>query len=110
MRSGNVTTVPTRGTLVGMLADASFESRDITLEPDDVLVLYTDGVPEARGAGGLLGIEPVAELLADCTGMTAQSIAERLMQRVLEHVGEWPHDDVALLAVRAVSLSGPGVA
>lgn len=106
LRAGTVTTVPTRGTLVGMLADARFESLDVAIEPDDVLVLYTDGVPEARGAGGLLGIEPVAELLADCTGMTAQSVTERLMQRVLEHVGEWPHDDIAVLAVRAIEAAG----
>ena len=105
LRAGLVTTVPIRGTLVGMLAEASFEPHEVVLQPGDLLLLYTDGVPEARSGQGLLGIEPVAELLADCAGMTAQAVTERLMQRVLEHVGEWPHDDIALLAVRAAPVA-----
>jgi hypothetical protein len=103
LRDGSVTAARTQGTLIGMLPDATFGELEIRLRPDDLVLLYTDGVPEARGATGLLGNEPVLRMLADCAGMTAQAVTERLMQLVLEHVGEWPHDDIAMLAVRATA-------
>jgi serine phosphatase RsbU (regulator of sigma subunit) len=105
LRAGQVTPVPVRGTLVGMLADARFQTVDLPLQTDDVLVFYTDGVPEARGATGLLGLDPVVATLADCADLTAQAIGERLVQLVLEHVGDWPHDDVALLVLRALPVA-----
>ena len=100
LRDGAVTVAQTHGTLIGMLPNATFGELDLVLGPDDLLLLYTDGVPEARGATGLLGNDPIALTLADSAGMTAQAVTDRLMQLVLEHVGEWPHDDIAMLAVR----------
>jgi hypothetical protein len=102
LRDGQVAPVPVRGTLIGMLADARFQAVDLQLQDGDLLVFYTDGVHEARGATGLLGIEPVLATLADCADLTAQAVTERLVQLVLEHLGDWPHDDIAVLALRAV--------
>jgi serine phosphatase RsbU (regulator of sigma subunit) len=102
LRGVEVSAVPTQGTLIGLLEEVSFATVEVELERSDVLVLYTDGAPEARGPSGLMGMGPVIETLRDCADMTAQSITERLMQRVMEHLQGWPHDDVAILAVRAV--------
>ena len=64
------------------------------------LLAFTDGATEARGPRGMLGLEPISRMLADCGGMTAQAITERVMQLVLEHLDGRRHDDIALLAVR----------
>jgi serine phosphatase RsbU (regulator of sigma subunit) len=100
LRNGVVTPLIVRGTLVGMLPDVSFDVVDVVLEPEDVLVFYTDGGPEARGPSGLLGLQPLMDLLADSAGLTAQAVSERLLQRVLEHLDGAPHDDIAIVAVR----------
>ena len=73
LRRGRVSTVASEGTLIGMLPDVSFSPAELVLDPGDTLVLYTDGATEARGASGLLGVEPLEELLADCDGLTAQA-------------------------------------
>jgi serine phosphatase RsbU (regulator of sigma subunit) len=100
LRGGEVQAVSSQGTLIGMLDTAAFQTVELSLEPGDVLLFYTDGAPEARGPSGLLGTEPLVEALADCAGLTAQAVADRLMQLVMEHLHGWAHDDVALLAVR----------
>ena len=100
LSDGTVTQVGAGGTLVGMLDTATFHTVAFTLLPGDTLVLYTDGATEARGPDGLLGVEPLIAELADCAGLTAATIAERLMQLVMEHLVGWPHDDVAFLVLR----------
>ncbi|MGN6606627.1 MAG: PP2C family protein-serine/threonine phosphatase [Jatrophihabitans sp.] len=103
LHDGHVTTLPCEGTLIGMLPEVNLVPYELDLTPGDTLVCYTDGATEARGEGGLLGVEPLEELLADCAGLTAQAVTERLMQRVLEHLGGRPHDDIAIVAVRCAS-------
>lgn len=98
-----VGSVAAPGTLVGILPDVSFQTAEISLDPGDVIVLYTDGAPEARGPSGLLGNDALSELLEDCGDLTAQAIADRMMQRVLEHLQGWAHDDIAIVALRCVS-------
>jgi serine phosphatase RsbU (regulator of sigma subunit) len=104
-RGGSVAPLPVQGTLVGMLPEVSFETVDLALCPGDVVLLYTDGVIEARGRSGVLGTDPVAHLLADCADLTAQALCERLLQLVMEHLDGWPHDDIAMLALRCTARS-----
>ena len=48
----------------------------------------------------MLGTAALVELLADCRDLPAQTVAERMLQRVLEHLDGRRHDDIAFLAVR----------
>ena len=100
LRDGEVTTIPVRGTLIGMLAEVSFQPAELDLRPGDVLLFYTDGAPEARGPGGILGPEPIVRMLADSGDLRAQAVTDRVLQLVMEHLHGWPHDDIALLALR----------
>lgn len=100
LSNGAVKQVDARGTIVGMLREVSFSVAEVVLTPGDVLLAFTDGATEARGPRGMLGLEPITRMLADCGGMTAQAITERVMQLVLEHLDGRRHDDIALLAVR----------
>lgn len=80
------------------------------LHPGDVLLLYTDGVTEARGAGGLLGAEGLERLVADAAPAGGEVLVETVEQATLQYVAGGHHDDVALLAVEATGRTGPGPA
>ena len=101
LRHGEVTAVPVRGSIVGMLRDVSFVGADVVLAPSDLLLMYTDGVTEARGRDGMLGVESVLDVLADSSGLVAQAVTERVLQLVLEHLDGRRHDDIAILALRS---------
>ena len=98
---GTVEPVEAPGMIVGMLREARFRTVTFTLAPGETLLLYTDGVTEARVEAEQLGTARLAAMLRDCRGMTAQAIAERLEQMVLDYLNGRPHDDIALLALRA---------
>jgi len=91
------------GTLLGVLPEPSLADRSAELTPGEVLLLYTDGIPEARGPGGVFGEDRFRELVASCAGLDATAIAERIERTVLEFQEGNPRDDIALLAVRVAA-------
>ena len=100
LRGSHVQEIPVSGTIVGMLSDVIFRPAEVVLAPGDLALLFTDGATEARGPDGMLGVEAIVDLLADCGDMPAQTVVERMLQRVLEHLDGRRHDDIAFLAVR----------
>lgn len=98
---GQVTEVPTGGTLLGMLRRPRFTTTELRLAPGESMVLWTDGLPEARAGGAALGDEQLHEVVADSWGLPAQVLAERLEQTALEHLAGSAHDDLAVLVLRA---------
>jgi serine phosphatase RsbU (regulator of sigma subunit) len=76
-------------------------SRD--LEPDDAVLLYTDGVTEAHAPGGEpFGLDRLADLLERESAGTYQpeELLRRLVRAVLDHQGAHLRDDATLLLVR----------
>lgn len=73
------------------------------LEPDNVLLLYTDGVTEARTADGeLFGLDRLADLVEReaASGRTAEELLWRLVQSVLDHQAGGLRDDATLLLMQ----------
>jgi serine phosphatase RsbU (regulator of sigma subunit) len=90
------------GMLLGAFSDPELEDAHAVLYPGDALVLYTDGVVEARDDdGSQFGFERLQALLSTCAGRSADGIARRLELAVLDHQGDKMPDDVAILVLRA---------
>ncbi|MFJ8351652.1 PP2C family protein-serine/threonine phosphatase [Streptomyces sp. NPDC094153] len=66
-------------------------------EEDDLLLLYTDGVVEARDESGTF--YRLAERLATWGERTPDGVLRRLRSDLLTHVGGWLADDAAAIAV-----------
>jgi len=98
---GSVEAVEAPGRILGVFADAALTERRIELRPGDALVLYTDGVTEARRNGEEYGEQRLRDLLAALPDdATAGVIAQQVEQQVLEFGGAEPADDTAVLVVR----------
>jgi hypothetical protein len=90
------------GTLLGVFPEPALSDERVALWPGDALVLYTDGVVEARDDhGSQFGFERLEALLSTCAGRSADGIARRLELAVLDHQGDKMPDDVAILVLRA---------
>ena len=65
-----------------------------------MLVLYTDGLTEARNAGVLFGVEGVTATLARQGTASPTRLANALVDAALHHAGAALSDDVAIVIVR----------
>ena len=98
---GRVGSLGHTGPLLGVLPTVNLRDHSVTLRPGEVVVLYTDGVTEARGADGEFGEERLREVLAGCSGFHAADVADAVDQAVSAHLGGRPRrDDMALLVLR----------
>jgi hypothetical protein len=73
------------------------------LEPGDAILLYTDGVIEARTPDGeLFGLERLADLLEReaASGQPPEELVRRLVRAVLDHQAGGLRDDATLLLVQ----------
>jgi PAS domain S-box-containing protein len=97
---GELEVLEAPGTLLGVLDTVRLSETRVRLAPGDLLLLYTDGVVEARGLDGLFGEERLAELVADCAGWPADAVVERIVDAVARYRTSAAADDMAVLALR----------
>ncbi|WTF81149.1 serine/threonine-protein phosphatase [Streptomyces sp. NBC_01594] len=76
---------------------ASTRADPFTFETGDILLLYTDGVIEARSPTG--AFYPLAERVASFSTSSPDALLHHIHDDLLAHVGEQPTDDAALLVI-----------
>lgn len=101
---GRVEAVPehdrSHGPVLGLVLDAEHPTSTVELAPGDALMVYTDGVVEAGAPGPELGWGGLARAVHPLAGAPASALVEAAALRVSTHLGDAPHDDVALVALR----------
>ncbi|MEU8882030.1 PP2C family protein-serine/threonine phosphatase [Streptomyces hydrogenans] len=108
--TGHVEEADTGGTLVGALPEVPCRSATVHLAPGDTCLLYTDGITEARGGplgSAMFGEGRLRASLADCAGLPAEAVVERVQMIAGDWVGRGPHDDMAVVAITAPHTTRP---
>ncbi|NNF03316.1 MAG: serine/threonine-protein phosphatase [Rhodothermales bacterium] len=107
VRDGRLEEVGRGGPAIGLSLSARFEAQSLRLGPDDVLLLYSDGVTEARNeVGRFYGDDRFRDLIRHVHGMSAASIGTRVLRSVEEFVRSAPQsDDLSLIVIRRESLT-----
>lgn len=102
MRGETVRELDKGGPALGLMDVAEYEEDRIQLEPGDWLIVYSDGLTEARDEQGLFfGRERLLSLLPLLDDRTAAMVGEHLLTAVDRFVGEArPSDDLSLLVLR----------
>jgi phosphoserine phosphatase RsbU/P len=93
------------GVMLGAVPEAAFADVHASVEPDDVLVLYTDGLIERRDRDLDEGFAALTQAGDDLRGQAAETVCATLMDRLLpdqEH-----EDDVCLLVLRVLPPDTP---
>lgn len=103
LSEGAVTPLPNGGPLVGVLREARFPEQHLELRPGDGLVLYTDGVTEARRGAAFFGEQRLHASVA-ARGTDPRTIVDGLLDDVATYEQGRNSDDVAILALRVPSV------
>jgi sigma-B regulation protein RsbU (phosphoserine phosphatase) len=96
--NGQIESVGSTGPVIGVLSSSQWRTFETTLARDEALVLYSDGVLEARSASGEeFGDARIRNHVAPAS---ARQIAEKIAAAVDHHTGGVRQDDLTILVMR----------
>lgn len=100
---GEIELLPTTNSIpVGVKENTKFYEKTIKLEPDELLVLYTDGVTEANNIEKEdFGEGRLVEVLSQNTKQSVQKIGKNILKSVREFTGEaQQYDDITFMLLQ----------
>ena len=91
----------TNGLALGISADFSYQSKKITLNKDEQLLLYTDGVTEAINMDeNAYGVNKFENFLSENLNLPVEQVIEKSLEDVKEFAGDAPQsDDITFLGL-----------
>lgn len=97
-RQSKVKWLKPTGAAIGLTENFTFAVDTVKLEAGDVLLLYTDGLTEARNAHDEeFGEERLAQLVEAHAGSSPQTLLDALRAALYQFAGTAPHDDITIV-------------
>jgi serine phosphatase RsbU (regulator of sigma subunit) len=88
------------GPLLMLAPGTEYVSREIGLDSDDLCLLYTDGLAEARDGEQMFGEERIAAAVRRDPGMAVDVMCKSLLEAARDFANGPITDDVAIMAIR----------
>jgi GAF domain-containing protein len=97
---GAVTALEAEGLVLGVEPGQTYDEVRTTLDVGGAVVLYTDGVLEARREGELYGSERLDQVLAERHGLPAEALARAVLEDCRTFARDELGDDCAVVVVK----------
>ncbi|MHB0999033.1 MAG: SpoIIE family protein phosphatase [Armatimonadota bacterium] len=85
---------------LGIMENAVFDEKNITMQPGDVLLLYTDGATDVRQDSNFLTTEGLEHIFLESVERSAEDIADSVLSKILEYSNNKLSDDIAMIVLR----------
>ena len=93
--------MPKGGPALGLMPDAPYTEQHIDLDTDDLLLVYSDGLTEARNEHGAFFEDRLRPLLPKLRGLSAEAAGRLLIAEMDRFVGDArPSDDLSLVLLK----------
>ena len=103
MHDGTVSPIAATGLPVGMFCQERYETVRFNLNRGDRLLLYTDGLSEARDAQNEEYGGRIHSLVSQCAEVAAPELVNKLLEDMREFANGVPvHDDLTVMAIEMV--------
>jgi serine phosphatase RsbU (regulator of sigma subunit) len=97
---GRIREIGGSGPILGGWDDSSWEDREVQVGPDEMLLMYTDGVTDTRGESERFGAVRLRRLLAAHAGASPSELLSGLQAALDEFQNEGHADDTGAVALR----------
>jgi sigma-B regulation protein RsbU (phosphoserine phosphatase) len=84
---------------LGLLENIQYQQYNLSLQPAEKIIFYTDGISEARSGGELLDLEGVRDIVSS----HAKEHADQILEALLREATQWARgrlsDDAAIVVL-----------
>jgi sigma-B regulation protein RsbU (phosphoserine phosphatase) len=97
-----ITELSKGGSAIGLSRKSAYKEQKITLKKEDFLLIYSDGLTEARNMHGeFFGEKRMFDLLSQTDSSSAEELGEKLLKGVDRFIGDARrNDDLSLIVLR----------
>lgn len=99
-KQGYMTRLDLTGPGLGVIPDAEFGARQMTLEPGDSMLVYTDGATDIKRDGWRLTTDGLEPMFFRNVGRSAGSAVDRLFDEILDYGEGHLEDDIVLMVLK----------
>jgi sigma-B regulation protein RsbU (phosphoserine phosphatase) len=100
--NGSTHLLDTGGTVVGLFGDMEYPEGQVTLNPGDIVVAYSDGITEPENDFGDFGEERLAQIVQENRDLPLSRISDAILNAVTDWIGgEEQPDDMTIVLARA---------
>ena len=85
---------------LGLFPDQKHDDISLVMESGDMIVLFSDGLLDARSGSDIFGEEGVHNVLAEFDNASPDEVVAALLDKAESHAGGEPPDDIAIVAMR----------
>ena len=102
IKKENITQLKKDAPALGLVYDSEFNEQFISLDKDDFMIIYSDGLTEAQNeTGDFFGDERFIELLKNSTLKSSQQLGETILSAIDTFIGKTPaHDDLTIAIIK----------
>jgi sigma-B regulation protein RsbU (phosphoserine phosphatase) len=99
---GKITQLKINGIVLGILESQAFAEKTIKFNPEDLIVLYTDGVTEAANKNGEeFGIKRLTGAIVNSKNKSSEEIISGTLDSIKSFIGSAPQaDDITLVIIK----------
>jgi len=106
VHADSIEEMPKGAPALGLVRQAVYTEQRVELAPGDLLVVFSDGLTEARDEQKeFFGDERLQALLPSLRGLSAEAVGLRLLEAVEQFAGEArPYDDLSMVVLKRLTM------
>ncbi len=100
LREGEIIPLKSKGRILGIIVDSSFEEQEVQLQVGDKIIFYTDGLKEARDNEGLEFGESLPDFVRENFHLSIENFVQKMYDDMIDFmVGTEVEDDVCVVGM-----------
>ena len=102
LHGGQCDRISLAGFPLGIFEEVSYDEKTFVLDPNDIVVLYSDGIGDAQSPNGeFLGYKRVSQIVIENQHLSADGIADKILELADAFSGgQHPSDDRTLIVLK----------
>jgi len=104
LKNGKIEEMQKGEPALGLMKNAEYSEKKLSLEPGSFIIIYSDGLTEARNEKGeFYGLRYMKEILSSVKHLSATEVGEKIIDKVDRFIGDARrHDDLSLMVLKRI--------